>query len=83
MTRDEAIKKAGNACPGRAQWLVDSLIALDILKVEEPKDAKTLAIQALSTTVVGVGNTALQLDARSAFDIVELLARAGLEIVRK
>ena len=87
MTRDEAIKKVNSVpCPAgysRAQVLVDSLICLDILRVDEPKDAKTLAIQTLSMTTIGGGYKTFVLDAAYAFDIIAALEAAGLEIVRK
>jgi len=98
MTRDEAIKKIHinhrvNDC-GRTlgEMIVDALIALDLLKVEEPPNrAAQEAARAIEKIPVFIlGGTGLAgwqnhgaLSPGSAADIISKILAAGLEIVRK
>lgn len=76
MTREELIEVAVKAKRGGGsseKWLVDVLIALDLLKADESKSADMQAREALAKRFIGI-DTSL---------IMGLLDFAGLKVVEK
>lgn len=98
MTRDEAIKRVRPYCAATGDWavpgsLVDSLIALDILKTEESADpVRTRAISCLRELPVAVhtvmpstkphleGCATAKLSGMGAIEILAALEFAGLTV---
>lgn len=76
MTREEAIKRIENVgyTYGNARVLFDALIALDLLKVEEPRSSEDQAFHILANTV--------GLSVEAATKGLRNLKSAGLKIVK-
>ena len=77
MTRDEAIERfrcAGRPNSLRASDWIEKFVALEMLKLDEPKSAHELTYRAL----VSGGHPVFE-----ASRVIETLDRAGLKVVEK
>ena len=83
MTRDEAVRrlsclKFGFSC-GEVPWLIDALVALEVIELDEPKFIYSAQIAAL-TKEIGNRHVALPLKPEYVHGALETL---GMKIVEK